>query len=190
MVGSMVKNYNEILYDNETLFTERLILRKFTKEDAPDVLEWGSNEEALRYLSWQGVTTIDEAKAAIFDHNLSRPGIFAIELKETGECIGSLDLKIEPDHDKLVFGYVLKPAYWGKGYMTEALAAVLELCFEKLDANRVEALHYAGNVGSGKVMTKCGMKLEGIAKQGLKIKGIFHDVCHYGITKEDWLAKA
>jgi len=184
----MVRNYNEILYDNETLFTDRLILRKFTKEDAPDVLEWGSNEETLRYLSWQGVTNIDEAKASIFDHNLSRPGIFAIELKETGNCIGSLDLKVEPDHDKLVFGYALKPAHWGKGYMTEALAAVLRLCFEKLEANRVEAIHFAGNIGSGKVMEKCGMKLEGIAKQEVKIKGIYHDVCHYGITKEDWLA--
>jgi len=187
----MVKNYNEILYDNETLLTDRLILRKFTKEDVPDVLEYGGDEEALRYLIWEGVRTVDEAQANIFDYYLSKPGIFAIELKNTGKCIGAIDLRIEPEHDKLSFGYVLNPKYWGMGYMTEVLAAVLELCFEKLDANRVEAQHYVGNEASGKVMAKCGMKLEGVAKQELKIKGILRDVCHYGITKEDWLtAKA
>ena len=71
--------------------------------------------------------------------------------------------------------------------MTEALSAVLRLCFEKLELNRVEATHYAGNEGSGRVMAKCGMELEGVGKQGEKIKGIFRDIVHYGITKTHWL---
>ena len=183
----MVKNYNEVLHENETINTERLILRRFRKEDAPDVLEYGSDEETLKYLSWQGITTVDEAVAWVFDFALSRPGIFAIEQPETGKCIGTINLWVEANHDKLKAGYVLNKKYWGMGYTTEALSAVLGFCFDKLDANRVEAHHYAGNGASGRVMAKCGMQLEGIAKQQLKIKGIYHDVCYYGITKEGWV---
>ena len=94
-----------------------------------------------------------------------------------------------PEHDRASFGYVLNRSYWGNGYMTEALSSVLRLCFEKLELNRVEADHYAGNEGSGKVMQKTGMKLEGVAKQQVKVKGVFHDVAHYGITREEWRSK-
>jgi len=97
-------------------------------------------------------------------------------------------LRLVPEHEKAGFGYALNRQYWGKGYMTEALSTLLKLCFEKLDLNRVESTHYIGNEGSGKVMIKCGMELEGVGKQEVKIKGIYHDVVHYGITKKLWLA--
>ena len=184
----MVKNYKEVLYNNETLFTPNLILRKFKKEDAPDVFEYGSDSETLEHLIWEGLKTIEDAKTSIFDHYLSRTGIFAIELKENKKCIGCIDFRLQPEHEKAGFGYVLNRQYWGKGYMTEALSAVLTLLFEELQLNRVEATHYTGNEGSGRVMAKCGMEFEGIGKSKEKIKGIFRDVVHYGITREQWLS--
>jgi ribosomal-protein-alanine N-acetyltransferase len=182
----MVTNYNEILYNNEMLQTERLILRKFRKDDVADILEYGSDEQALEYLIWSGIKTPEEALLTIVDYYWSRPGIYAIELKENKKCIGCIDLRLEVEHEKSTFGFVLNRDYWNKGYMSEALLAVLGLCFDKLSLNRVESCYYVGNDGSGKVMKKCGMKLEGIGKQEVKIKGVFRDVVHYGITKEDW----
>lgn len=184
----MVENYKEVLYENERLESERIILRKFIKADASDVLEYGSDEETLKYLDWNGVHTIDEALKNIIDYYWSKPGVFAIELKESKKCIGCIDLSLQPIHEKSGLGYVLNHRYWCKGYMTEALAAVLRLCFEKLELNRVEAEHYVGNEGSGMVMKKCGMEFEGISKQARKIKGIFHDVARYGITKDQWIS--
>ena len=184
----MVENYKEILYDHATLNTERLILRRFLKKDAADILEYGSDEETLKYLDWNGVKTVDEALKGMIDFAWSNPGVYIIELKENNKCIGSIDLRPNPEHDKAVFGYALNRKYWNKGYMTEALAALLKLSFEKLDINRVEAYHYIGNEGSGKVMKKCGMELEGIGKQEFKIKGVFRDAVHYGITKERWFS--
>jgi ribosomal-protein-alanine N-acetyltransferase len=70
--------------------------------------------------------------------------------------------------------------------MTEVLSAIIKLCFEKLDLNRVEAFHYIGNEASGKVMQKCGMNFEGVSIQGVKIKGFFRDVARYGVTKGHW----
>ena len=184
----MVANYLEVLYDHETLHAENILLRKFRKEDAEDIFAYGSDPETLKYLVWDGLQTVDDAKAAIINYYWAKPGIFAIELKETKKCVGCIDLRMEPEHEKSSFGYVLNRRYWGRGYMTEALSALLTLCFEKLDLNRVESTHYIGNEASGKVMRKCGMELEGIGKREVKIKGVFHDVAHYGITKDRWLS--
>lgn len=183
----MVDNYNEILYDNETLECERIILRKFRKEDAGDVFEYGGDEECTKYLVWNGCKSKEEALGNIVNYYWSRNGIYAIELKENNKCIGCIDLRVDADNDKANFGYVLNRQYWGRGYMTEALSALLRLCFGKLYLNRVEATHFIGNEGSGMVMKKCGMKLEGVKIQEIKVKGIFRDQAHYGITKKMWL---
>jgi ribosomal-protein-alanine N-acetyltransferase len=182
----MVQNPLEVLYDHETLTTERLLLRKFRKADAADVLAYGSDPQTLQYLVWNGAHTLEEAANAIVSYYWSKPGIYAIALKESRQCIGCLDLRLEAEHEKASFGYVLARPHWGKGYMTEALSAVLGLCFDALGLNRVESTHYLGNGASGRVMQKCGMLLEGVGRQEVKIKGVFHDVAHYGITKEQW----
>lgn len=45
----MVENYKELLYDNEVLETERLVLRKFKKSDSTDIVRYGITKE--RWLS-------------------------------------------------------------------------------------------------------------------------------------------
>ncbi|MCL1845887.1 MAG: GNAT family N-acetyltransferase [Defluviitaleaceae bacterium] len=183
----MVENYKEILYDNETLSTPRLTLRKFRKTDAEDVFEYGSDAETLEFLVWEGLKTADDAKVAIVNYYWSRPGFFAIERE--GKCIGCIDLRMLPEHEKATFGYVLNRAFWGQGYMSEALSAVLALCFEKLELNRVESEHYVGNEGSGRVMEKCAMQREGLSPQKEKIKGTFRDIVHYGLTRDMYFEK-
>ena len=54
----MVHNYKEVLYDNEVLETNRLILRKFMKCDVHDILEYGSDPETLVSLKSVGFRTI------------------------------------------------------------------------------------------------------------------------------------
>jgi len=182
----MVENYTEVLHDCKPIATPRLILRNFTKKDAVDILEYASDEQVLKYLEWGGVRTLDEAIKQIVEVYWAMPIFFAIELKETGKCIGSISIRIKQTHDKASIGYLLNRGYWGKGYMTEVLSSILKLCFEKLELNRVEASHFAGNEASGSVMSKCGMLLEGVGKQTEKVKGIFHDNIFYGITREQW----
>ena len=184
----MIENYLEVLYDNEMIETERLILRKSTKNDVLDMLEYASDDDTVKFLDWVGAKTEEEMLAGIINYHWSRPGIWAIELKKNRKCIGTIDIRIEPEHDKASFGYVLNRNYWNKGYMTEVLSVIIKFCFENLNLNRVEASHYIGNEASGKVMEKCGMTFEGVSIQGVKIKGVFRDVARYGITKEQWLA--
>ena len=184
----MVKNYKEILYDNANIETERLILRKAVKTDVHDILEYSSDEEAIRYLDWVGANSAEEVLDWIVNYHWSNPGIWVIELKENHKCIGDIDIKIRPEHEKAEFGYMLNRSYWNNGYMTEALMRLIRLAFIDLDLNRVESLHYTGNEKSGRVMEKVGMVYEGTSEQSLKIKDVFRDIVRYGITKEKWLS--
>ena len=52
--------------------------------------------------------------------------------------------------------------------------------------NRVEATCKLPNTASERVMVKCGLTYEGIMKQKLFAKGVYHDLKLYGITKDDW----
>jgi len=110
----MVANYKEVLYDNETLDTPNLVLRKFKKEDAADIFEFASDDETVLFLTWERYKTINKTKAVIVNYYWPKPGIFAIELKTNRKCIGCMDLRLMPEHEKASFGYVLNRQYWCK----------------------------------------------------------------------------
>src|SRR5580700_7440550 len=57
-------------------------------------------------------------------------------------------------------GYVIKPAYWGRGLATEITAASLEVGFKLLDLQRIIAIAQPANAPSRRVMEKCGMVFE------------------------------
>lgn len=181
----MEENYIDIIKSHSSIDTDRLLLRRFTAADAGDILEYASDERTVKYLTWEGMKTLEQA-GKLLNSFYSNDGVYAIELKETGHCIGAINITVIPEHEKAGFGYVLNRKYWNKGYMTEALSKILWLAFEKLGLNRVEATHYAGNEGSGRVMEKCGLIKEGFALCEVKVKGTFMDVYHYAITKTQW----
>ena len=170
----------------EQLMTLRLNLRRFRVTDVDAVYKYGSDIRVLKYLDWQGVTSKEEALNSIHDYYLKNPGVYAIALKDNDRCIGAIDLRIDENNDKASFGYLLDYDYWNQGYMSEVLLRVLQHCFEDIKLNRVEALHYKLNPASGQVMAKCGMRLEGMGIQELKIKGVYQDAVHYGITRDMW----
>jgi ribosomal-protein-alanine N-acetyltransferase len=187
----VVKNYNEVLYTNKRIETRRLVLRRIKPEDAEDILEYASDAKALEYQAWGGLSTLAEVQALIFDNYLPKLSniLWAIELKETGKMIGTFDLQPNPDHDCIGVGYMLNRRFWGSGYATEALSAMVALCFECLGVNRVGGIYYAGNEASGRVMEKVGMAYEGVSLQEVKIKGIYRDVVRYGIIRSAYFSR-
>ncbi|WP_446897129.1 GNAT family N-acetyltransferase [Clostridium sp. LBM24168] len=180
-------DYGKILKDNIILESDRLLLRPFTLEDSEDVFLYASDDAVTKYLTWTSHKDIEESEKVLKEAFIDKPGIFAIELKLNHKCIGCIGLRFCAQHNKADVGYVLNRRCWNNGYMSEALNSLLEFSFLKLKLNRIEAEYYAGNEGSGKVMQKCGMKYEGTGLQEVKIKGIFYDVVHYAILKDDWM---
>ena len=84
-----------------------------------------------------------------------------------------------------IIGYVLGEKFWNKGYMTEALDAVIAYLFDATAVNRIEATHDIANPGSGKVMEKAGMTFEGILRQAARNNQGVVDIAIYSILRAD-----
>lgn len=177
------------LSEANELPSQRIKLRRFTLDDVNDVFEYASDDEVTAYLTWSSYKKQADILDVINQYYLSKPGIWAIELIQEKKCIGAIDLRIFEEDEKGGFGYVLNRKYWNNGYMTEALNTIIDFSFSVLKLNRIEATHYVGNEGSGKVMVKCNMKHEGVGRQEVKIKGVFRDVVHYAILRQDWQSR-
>ena len=77
-------------------------------------------------------------------------------------------------------------AYWGKGYMTEAVSAMIDYLLNTVGANRILARFDPNNIASGRVMEKCGMKFEGVCRQDSYCdKRGYYDLAYYSILKDD-----
>ena len=185
----MLNNYNEILYYNQQMQTDRMILRKFAAEDAADLLECFNNENAVKYLYREPFASIEEARAEIFNKYWAKYNsvFWAAQLKDGG-VIGSFDLQLDFENNCARFGMALNPKYWGQGYASEGLRRLMVLCFEQLDVNRLDGLHFGGNIASGRVMEKNGMRCEGTAKEASMVKGQLMDDVRYAILKTEYFA--
>ena len=175
-----------------TLETERVILRKFTFDDAEAMYNnWASDQKVTEFLRWQPEKDISEAKDVLQDwvDNYSDPGFYqwAIVLKETGEPIGSIGVVDKNEYlDIAHIGYCIGRKWWHCGYTSESFGAIIRFLFEEVGVNRIESQHDPNNPNSGLVMEKCGLKYEGTLRQAdFNNKGIV-DACMYSILKSEW----
>ena len=171
--------------------TERLILRKMTMRDAPDVYRYARDREVARHVLWEAHRSILDTRGYIryllSQYRNGEPGSWGIVLRETGRVIGSIGyMSYSPDHSTVEIGYSLSREHWGKGLMTEALSAVIDETFRVLDLHRIEAMHFTDNPASGRVMEKCGLQHEGHLRERICCKGVFRDVEMWAILHKDW----
>jgi ribosomal-protein-alanine N-acetyltransferase len=89
-------------------------------------------------------------------------------------------------HSRAEIGYALSRRYWGEGYMSEAVNAVIEFGFREMLLNRIMARCEVNNIASARVMEKVGMQLEGILRQHLFVKGRYWDLKIYSILREEF----
>lgn len=176
----------------EQIETARLILRKLRREDVDDYYaRLGSSEAVTRYMLWQPHRDLSESVASI-EKALRRyeaGGCYrwGIAQKEDGRIIGVIELlKFDEAVNTCSFAYMLAEDFWGMGYGTEALQAVLAFAFEKLGVSAVEADHFEENTGSGAVMRKVGMKYCYTQSGKYEKDGMLHDAPFYRITAQDW----
>jgi ribosomal-protein-alanine N-acetyltransferase len=140
------------------LETERLILRKITRDDTRTIFEsWASDPDVARYVTWKAHKSIEDTMA-IMDFWLSeyeKPDCYrwGMELKSTHALIGMIDVVGKEADGTPYLGYVSAKKYWNHGYMTEALHAVVEELFangcDELSISAVE-----DNKASNRVIEK------------------------------------
>jgi RimJ/RimL family protein N-acetyltransferase len=178
-----------------SLTTSRLVLRPYTMADAAAVQRMVSNREvASTTLSIPHPYPEDGAvhwlRSIEPKWSDGSGAVFAITLASTGEIVGSIDLRIKPEHQHAEIGYLIAREHWGNGYVTEAAAALLQLGFETLNLRRIFAHHMTHNPASGRVMRKLGMRYEGTMRSHIVKWGEARDIAFYGITREDWERRA
>ncbi|MEO3887724.1 GNAT family N-acetyltransferase [Nonomuraea sp. B5E05] len=140
------------------LETERLVLRRFTESDADLLFALHNDPDVMRYLNGGKPTP----REVIVGETLPRfiaTGFFAAAEKSSGEFIGWFHLRAPEGRpaDEPELGYRLHKRAWGKGYATEGSRALVREAFEKQGARRVFAQTMAVNLGSRRVMERCGL---------------------------------
>ena len=141
--------------------TERLILRKWTQDDAESLFTYAKNPNVGPIAGWPPHKDIEESKSVI-DNVFCGAECYAICEKENNVAIGAVELKLngytdmtERD-DECELGYWLGEPFWGRGYMPEAAHALMKRGFEQLRMTTIWCGYYDGNEKSKRVQEKLG----------------------------------
>lgn len=177
--------------EQPTLDTERLVLRPFAMGDAASVQRLaGAREIADTTLNIPHPYRDGMAEAWIMTHKpMYRAGVlaaYAVTLRDTGELVGAVGLRLNAVHNHAELGYWIGHPYWGRGYCTEAARAVLVFGFYVLQLHRVHASHLTRNPASGRVMQKLGMKYEGRLRAHMRKWEQYEDIEKYGILQHEF----
>lgn len=147
------------------LETERLYLRKMTKDDFAPLCRILQDREVM--YAYEHAFS-DEEVHAWLDNQLRRYredgfGLWAVILKENGDFIGQCGLTIQNIGERQVMevGYHLRRDCWHHGYATEAAIACKRYAFDKLDAEEVYSIIRDNNFPSQRVAERNGMKVTG-----------------------------
>jgi RimJ/RimL family protein N-acetyltransferase len=172
------------------IITERLLLRAYTLADALPLHRLVSVREiALNTLRIPHPYPVEEAVRWISSHveNQDKDDhVFAVVARDVDELVGTVGLHLKADNDSAEIGYWIGVPYWGRGFATEAAAAVLRHGFANFPVNRIYAMHFGRNPASGRVLQKIGMRHEGTLRQHIKKWGEYVDLECYGILRSDW----
>jgi RimJ/RimL family protein N-acetyltransferase len=178
--------------------TSRLLLRQAEERDEDAIWSYRRDEETARWLSsWP----VDRSA---FHPSIEQPaewaGMIVIELE--GVVIGNVLVRIEDPWSQVEaraeaagtqaeIGWVLHPDHVGRGYGTEVVEVVLQICFERLGLRRVVAGCFAANTASWRLMERVGMRRELHAVgDALHRSGEWMDSFSYALLAGEWRARA
>jgi RimJ/RimL family protein N-acetyltransferase len=112
------------------------------------------------------------------------------ELRETGELVGDVILFLKSrEHGVGEIGWVFSPAVAGRGYATEAAAAMLDWAFGEVGLRRVVARLDERNTTSARLCERLGMRLEARLVENEVFKGELTTELDYAILNREWAAR-
>lgn len=175
----------------KTIHTERLILRRFTVDDAQAMYDhWANDERVSRFLSWRPHKSPEETKQLLesWCDAYQNDTTYNWVIEYGGTVIGSICvIDFKERHERAELAYCMGYAYWNKGIMSEAAKAVIDYLFEEVGFNRIDISHAVKNPASGRVAQKCGLTYEGTKREFFKTtSGELLDVSYYGILRSEW----
>jgi RimJ/RimL family protein N-acetyltransferase len=167
-----------------TLETERLILRMLRASDFDAYAEMCADPEVMRYIgdgqplilpmAWRNL-------AMMVGHwSLRGYGLWAAEERSSGVFIGRIGFWNPDGWPGFEIGWMLRRAFWGRGYATEGARVALEFAFAQLQQPHVISLIHRDNAASIRVAQRLGEQLA----SSTEVMGI--PALVYRITREAW----
>lgn len=180
-------NARKILLPRLVLETERLILRRFRMEDAPDCFALLSDEAGAYMDCCKAFPEMDEAFHRQMELFAQQETRYMIELKSTEKVVGTINLFEDNSRavEAMEIGYGITPGYQRRGYAYEALSALIHLLQNRLQLEMIVAGTLPENIPSEKLLKKLGFHPEGIHHKAVWHEGLNRpvDLQYYYIDK-------
>lgn len=181
----------DVFDDPPVLRTERLVLRQITESDGEGLFGIFADDQVTHHYAWDAFTSVEQGHqlaAHTAEQFRRREAIrWGLLLPGTPHIIGTCGFtRWNRDNQFAVLGYDLARPYWRRGLMSETVAAVMRLGFERMALHRVEATVLTGNTASATLLSRAGFHREGVLRGRVRKAGAFRDVWMFGITRADW----
>jgi len=177
-----------------TLEAPRLRLRWLTTGDIDGLFDVFSDETMMRYWSSAPMRERAEAEALLTKiqrHFAEKSGFqWGVERKDDGRLLGTCTIfNVHAANRRGELGYALGSAYWRRGYMSEALTALLDYAFGPMQLRRLEADVDPRNAASLGLIGKLGFRQEGLLRERWNVAGEIQDTAFLGLLAREWQAR-
>ncbi len=174
-----------------TIDAPRVRLRWLTAHDVDALHGIFSDELMMRYWSSTPMKDRSEAEALLrsIGDGFRNQNLFqwGVERKDDGELLGTCTLfNIHRANMRAEIGYCLRSRHWRRGYMSEALSALIDYAFAGLKLRRLEADVDPENANSLRILEKLGFMREGLLRERWNVGGQIQDTAFYGLLAKEW----
>ena len=171
--------------------TPRVVLRWISEDDIDGLYEIFSDPQVMRYWSTVPIPNRDaaaELQRDIADGNEKNSMLkWGLALRDSNTIIGTTTLfHLNLDNGRAEIGYAMGRAHWGKGYMNEALNALVSHAFEVMELRRLEADVDPRNTASIRTLERLGFQREGFLRERWHVNGEIQDALFYGLLRREW----
>ena len=165
--------------------TARLCIRPMCADDVPALKEWTPDKSIYTYWG-KGPGKTDKNPELLFEKAEKPTKSFHLGIEETasGKIRGDLWVYLIENNRMASVAIRIAPSCHGKGYGTEALAAITRFCFAHTELQRLWTEVDVRNISSQRILEKCGYTREGLIRQG-KMVNTWCDYYIYGILASD-----
>jgi [ribosomal protein S5]-alanine N-acetyltransferase len=170
------------------LKTPHCTVREYRDSDLPSLRRHADDIEVWRTLRDRFPHPYTEAAAQQWlDFVATARPVTNFAIAVNDECIGGIGYTRRTDVDRLAaeIGYWVGRAYWGRGIATAALRVFVPHVFATTDLERVDALVFATNPASNRVLEKAGFLREGTLRRAIVKEGIVHDAALWATVRAD-----
>jgi aminoglycoside 6'-N-acetyltransferase len=180
-----------------TIRTDRLILRRFRLQDAPDVLAYRGDPLVARYQSWDVPYSLEKTVAFVEEASSGSCGVpgrwtqLAVELAESGRVIGDTAFHISRSvPHQAEIGFSISQQFWRQGFGSEAVKGLLHYLLLEKGCHRAIGCCDVRNLGSAALMERVGMRREAHHLQSVWHKEEWTSEFVYAVLAEEWRAKS